>query len=38
MKLTCYVEEHRGLGDNIIIKLYNGAFVYLIYLLLVLND
>ena len=30
-----YVEEHRGLGGNIIIRLDNGAFVGLIYSLLV---
>ena len=37
VKLTCYVEEHRGLGGNIIIRLDNGAFVGLIYSLLVFS-
>ena len=32
-----YVEEHRGLGGNIIIRLDNGAFVGLIYSLLVFS-
>ena len=36
VKLTCYVEEHRGLDGNIIISLDNGAFSGLIYSLLVL--
>ena len=31
VKLTCYVEEHRGLGGNIISRLDNGAFAGLIY-------
>ena len=30
VKLTCYVEDHRGLGGNIIIRLDNGAFTGLI--------
>ena len=34
---TC-VEEHRGLGGNIIRRLDNEAFAGLIYLLLVLTD
>ena len=38
VKLTCYVEEHRGLGGNIISRLDNGAFAGLIYSLLVLTD
>ena len=37
LKLTCYVEEHRSLGGSIIIRLDNGAFVGLIYSLLVLS-
>ena len=37
LKLTCYVEEHRILGDSIITRLYNGAFVGLIYSLLVFS-
>ena len=36
--LTCYVEEHCGIGGNIIIRLDNVAFSGLIYLLLVLTD
>ena len=32
------VEDHRGLGGNIISRLYNGAFAGLIYSLLVLTD
>ena len=32
-----YVEEHRGLGGNIIIRLDNGDFVGLIYSLLVFS-
>ena len=31
VKLTCYVEDHRGLGGNIIIRLDNGSFAGLIY-------
>ena len=38
VKLTCYVEEHHGLGGNIIIRLDNGDFAGLIYSLLVLTD
>ena len=38
VKLTYYVEEHRGLGGNIISRLDNGAFAGLIYSLLVLTD
>ena len=38
VKLTCYIEKHRGLVGNIIIRLYNGAFAGLIYSLLVLTD
>ena len=32
------VEEHRGLGSNIISRLDNGVFAGLIYSLLVLTD
>ena len=32
------VEEHRGLGGNLIRRLDNGAFARLIYSLLVLTD
>ena len=35
--LHIYVEEHRGLGGNIIIRLDNGAYVGLIYSLLVFS-
>ena len=38
VKLTCYVEEPRSLGGNIIIRLDNGAFAGLIYSLLILTD
>ena len=38
MKLTCYVEEHCGIGGNIISRLDNGAFVGLIYSLLVFSQ
>ena len=38
MKLTCYVEEHRSLGGSIISRLDNGAFVGLIYELLVFSE
>ena len=38
VKLTCYVEEHRGIGGNIIRRLDNGAFAGLIYSLLILTD
>ena len=31
VKLTCYVEEHRCLGGNIISRLYNGTSTGLIY-------
>ena len=31
VNLTCYVEEHRGLGGNTISRLDNGAVVGLIY-------
>ena len=31
LKLTCYVEEYRGLGGNIISRLDNGDFAGLIY-------
>ena len=37
MELILYVEEHRGLGGNIISRLNNGAFVGLIYSLLVFS-
>ena len=37
LKLTCYVEEHRSLGGSIITRLDNGAFVGLIYELLVFS-
>ena len=37
LKLTCYVEEHRSLGGSIISRLDNGAFVGLIYKLLVFS-
>ena len=33
-----FVEEHRGLGGNIISRLDNGDFAGLIYSLLVLTD
>ena len=36
--LTCYVEDHRGLGGNIIGRLDHGAFAVLIYSLLILTD
>ena len=35
VKLTCYDEEHRSLGGSIISRLDNGAFVGLIFELLV---
>ena len=35
VKLTCYVEEHRGLGGDIISRLDKRAFASLIYSLLV---
>ena len=38
LKLTCYVEEHRSLGGSIISRLDNGAFVGLIYSLLVFSQ
>ena len=38
MKLNCYVEEHHGLGGNIISRLNNRGFLGLIYSLLVLTD
>ena len=38
VKLTCYVEEHRDLGGNIISRLDNGDFSELIYSLMVLTD
>ena len=37
VKLTCYVEEHRSLIGSIISRLDNGAFVGLIYSLLVFS-
>ena len=37
VKLTCYVEEHRSLGGSIFSRLDNGAFVVLIYELLVFS-
>ena len=37
LKLTCYVEEHRSLGGSIISRLDNGAFIGLIYELLVFS-
>ena len=38
VKLTCYVEDHCGLGDNIISRLDIGDFAGLIYSLMVLTD
>ena len=38
VKLTCYVEDHCGLGGNIISRLDNGAFTGLINTLPVLMD
>ena len=38
VKLTFYVEDHRCLGGNIIIRLDNWSFAGLIYSLLVLTD
>ena len=38
VKLTCYVEEYRGLGGNISSRLDHGASAGLIYSLLVLMD
>ena len=37
VRLTCYVEEHHSLGGSIISRLDNGAFVGLIYSLLVFS-
>ena len=37
VNLTCYIEEHRSLGVSIIRRLDNGAFVGLIYVLLVFS-
>ena len=37
MKLICYVEEHRSICGRIISRLDNGAFVVLIYKLLVFS-
>ena len=37
LKLTCHVKENRGLGGSIISRLDNGAFVGLIYSLLVFS-
>ena len=37
LKLTCYVEEHRSICGRIISRLDNGAFVGLIYELLVFS-
>ena len=37
LKLSCYVEEHSILGGSIISELDNGAFVGLIYELLVFS-
>ena len=37
VKLTCYVEEQRSLGGSIISRIDNGAFVGLIYKLLVFS-
>ena len=37
VKLTCYVEYHRGIGGSIISRLDNGAFVGLIYSLMVFS-
>ena len=37
VKLICYVEDHRSLGGSIISRLDNGAFVGLIYELLVFS-
>ena len=38
VKLICYVEDHHGLGGNIISSLDNGAFAGLIYSFLVLTE
>ena len=38
VKLTCYIEDHRDLGGNIISRLDHGDFADLIYSLLVLTD
>ena len=38
VKLTCNVEEHHGLGGNIISRLGDGDFSGLIFSLLVLTD
>ena len=38
IKSNVTVEDHRGLGGNIINRLDNGAFTDLIYSLLVLTD
>ena len=38
IKANVTVEDHRGLGGNIIRRLDNGAFTDLIYSLLVLTD
>ena len=37
LNLTCYVEDNLSLGDSILSRLDNGAFVGLIYKLLVLS-
>ena len=37
LKLTCYIEDHPSLGHRIISRLDNGAFVCLIYELLVFS-
>ena len=38
VKLTCYIEEHSGLGGNILIRLDHRACAVLIHSLLVLTD
>ena len=37
VKVTCYVEEHRSLGGSTISRLDNGAFIGLIYEILVFS-
>ena len=38
VNLTCYIEDHRDLGGNIIRRLDHGDFAELIYSLLVLTN
>ena len=38
LKLNFYIEDHCDLGGNIISRLDNGDFAYLIYSLLALTD